>query len=167
MLKADWPVHLFFFPSYNFIGKDSLRAWKYSSNWLKRTAMFRCRVNSTNQRGEQFLKHQWQSSDKRESNTTKSIAYLWHSSSHQPKPTFLSFIHDWKAHGLNLILRDFQLCQTNHSLLGDSFLKNGESKKCEKRERLILIWQKNILNDNFSRLSLYHCVRMRFFFLKW
>ena len=140
------------------------RAWKYSSNWLKRTAMFRCRVNSTNQRGEQFLKHQWQSSDKRESNTTKSIAYLWHSSTHQPKPTFLSFIDDWKAHGLNLILRDFQLCQMNYSLSGNSFLKNWKSKKCEKR--LILIWQETYLMITFGNLftplcsSAFHLFKM-------
>ena len=83
----------------------------------------------------------------KESITTKSIAYLWHSNTPQPKPTFLSFIHDWKVHGLNLILRDLQLCQMNYSLSGNSFLKNGESKSVKKETYFNLA--RNILNDNF------------------
>ena len=96
--------------------------------------------------------------------TTKSIAYLWHSNTPQPKPTFLSFIHDWKVHGLNLILRDFQLCQMNYSLSGNSFLKNWKSKKCEKR--LILIWQETYLMITFGNLftplcsSAFHLFKM-------
>ena len=83
-----------------------------------------------------------------------------------PKHTFLSFIHDWKAHILNLIWRDFQLCQPNCSLSGSCCSKKGKSKLSEKRRIFFLNWLKNILNDNFFEFWLHHCVYQRFYFQK-
>ena len=63
---------------------------------------------------------------------------IWSIITHMPKPTCLASINDWKAHTLNHILGNFQLCQTNHSLSGSCCLKKSKSKLTRKRENFFI-----------------------------
>ena len=122
------------------IGKENL---KYETAYLIGWSELPCfaekgrMANSTNQKTEQFSKHQWQSRKKRESSTTKLIAQLLHTTTVLRKQNLLWFIHELKGHGQNLILREFQLCQTKRFLCGNYSLKSGDSNFLQKRERRI------------------------------